>query len=256
MFKGVHGRLPARQLASDLGFFLERRIAPEIAFSCHDLDTLSPGQLGAVGRELAAAELAVTIHAPFHDLNPGALDPLVSAVTRRRIEQTLTAAGCLGARLVVVHPGFDRWRYQGQEQLWLEASANFWPPLLTQAAAQNCVLALENIFDHQPEPLATLLEQLNSPWLGHCFDIGHWQLFSRIPLAQWFERLGSRIVHLHLHDNRGEADEHLPVGAGTIDFVELFRLVQTLPLPPSMTCEALSHQELLSSLATVVSLSR
>ncbi|MHB1398522.1 MAG: sugar phosphate isomerase/epimerase family protein [Trichloromonadaceae bacterium] len=254
MYKGVHGRLPARLLATELGFYLEQQIAPEIAFSCRELDDLSTAQLLAVGRELAAAELAVTVHAPFHDLNPGALDPLVTAVTRKRIEQTLSAAECLGARLMVVHPGFDRWRYQGLEQLWLEASSRFWQPLLPQAAGQNCLLALENIFDHQPEPLATLLEQLNSPWLVHCFDVGHWQLFSRTPLADWFHRLGPRIAHLHLHDNRGDADAHLPVGAGSIDFGQLFRLVQTLPRHPSMTCEALGHQDLLTSLAAVVRL--
>lgn len=254
MYKGVHGRLPARLLETELGFFLEQRIAPEIAFSCRELDDLSTEQMLAAGRDLAAAELAVTVHAPFHDLNPGALDPLVTAVTRKRIEQTLFAADCLGARLVVVHPGFDRWRYQGQEQLWLEASASFWKPLLPQAAAQHCLLALENIFDHQPEPLATLLDQMDSPWLAHCFDVGHWQLFSGTPLADWFDRLGPRIAHLHLHDNRGDADEHLPVGAGRIDFSELFRLVQILPRHPSMTCEALGHQELLTSLAAVVRL--
>lgn len=241
-------------LASDLEFFLQQQIAPEIAFSCHDLDELSTTQLLTAGRELAAAGLAVTVHAPFHDLNPGALDPLVTAVTRKRINQTLFAAGCLDARLVVVHPGFDRWRYQGQEPLWLEASSRFWEPLLPQAAAQNCLLALENIFDHQPEPLAMLLDQLNSPWLVHCFDVGHWQLFSRTPLADWFSRLGARIAHLHLHDNGGDADEHLPVAAGKINFGELFRLVQTLPRPPSMTCEALGHQDLLTSLAAVVRL--
>lgn len=252
MYSGIHGRLPARRLKEDLGFFLQQRIAPEIAFSCRELDELTSEGLQAVGRELAAAELPVTVHAPFHDLNPGALDPLVGAVTRQRIEQTLAAAASLGARLIVVHPGFDRWRYQGQEQLWLEASARFWEPLLPRAAAQSCRLALENIFDHQPEPLATLLEQLNSPWLVHCFDVGHWQLFSRTPLTEWFDRFGSRIAHLHLHDNHGEADDHLPVGAGKIDFSQLFQLLQTLPLPPSMTCEALSHQALLASLTAVV----
>lgn len=252
MYKGVHGRLPARLLETELGFFLQHRIAPEIAFSWRELDELSSDRMWAMGRELAAAELAVTVHAPFHDLNPGALDPLVTAVTRKRIEQSLSAAGCLGARLMVVHPGFDRWRYQGQEHLWLEASASFWEPLLPQAADQNCLLALENIFDHQPDPLATLLDQLNSPWLSHCFDIGHWQLFSRTPLAEWFNRLGPHTAHLHLHDNHGDADEHLPVGAGKIDFGELFRLVQTLPKRPSMTCEALGHQDLLTSLAAVV----
>ncbi|MDD2912760.1 MAG: TIM barrel protein, partial [Candidatus Bipolaricaulis anaerobius] len=28
--------------------------------------------------------------------------------------------------------------------------------------------------------------------------------------------LGERLVHVHLHDNRGERDEHLPLGRGSL----------------------------------------
>lgn len=251
MAEPLHGHLPARLLASELTYFLRQGIAPEIALGAADLEQIGAEQWRHWGRECAAAGLAVTVHAPFHDLNPGALDPLVAAATRLRFEQSLAVAAGLGARLMVLHPGFDRWRYQGQEQLWLETSRTFWPPLLSRAAGQNCLLALENIFDHQPEPLASLLDELDSPWLGHCFDVGHWQLFSRIPLAEWFQRLGRRMLHLHLHDNHGAADEHLPVGSGSIDFAELFRLVKALPQRPSMTCEAHRREDLLPSLAAV-----
>lgn len=254
MAERLHGHLPARMLASDLTFFLQQGIAPEIAFGWRELEELTGGQLAGYGRELAAAGLAVTVHAPFHDLNPGALDPLVTAVSRQRIEQTLAAAAALKAGLIVVHPGFDCWRYQGQEHLWLEASAEFWPPLLERAGEQQCRIALENIFDHHPGPLLSLLQELKSPWLAHCFDVGHWHLFSRTPLTEWFGRLGPYIAHLHFHDNQGEADEHLPVGAGKIDFQLLFSLVKALPQPPSMTCEARSHQDLLASIATVTRL--
>ena len=36
-------------------------------------------------------------------------------------------------------------------------------------------------------------------------------------------KLKPRLVNLHVHDNRGETDEHLPVGRGTIDFPWLLR---------------------------------
>ena len=35
------------------------------------------------------------------------------------------------------------------------------------------------------------------------------------------ERFGERIGHVHLSDNRGAYDEHLALGAGTIDFPQL-----------------------------------
>ncbi len=62
------------------------------------------------------------------------------------------------------------------------------------------------------------LDEIDSEWFGHCFDAGHWQLFGRLNMAEWLDAIGPRLFHLHLHDNHGSADEHLPVGDGIIDF--------------------------------------
>jgi sugar phosphate isomerase/epimerase len=246
-----HVHLPYARLSRELPFLLDHRLPAEVAFSGPDLDGLDPSLLGSAARQLAAAGLAVTVHAPFHDLNPGALEPLVQAATRRRLRQTLAAAGELGARLIVCHPGYEFWKYGGRDHLWLEQSLLFWPPLLVEAQRMGIVLALENIFDRRPAPLCDLLAALDSPWLGHCFDVGHWRLFSQTPLPEWFSALGPRLVHLHLHDNRGERDDHLPVGEGDIDFAALFSLIRALPTVPSMTLEAHDPQSVLRSLAAV-----
>lgn len=247
----MYVHVPFRCLEESLPFLLERHLQPEIAFKGPDLDRLPARELRKAGQRLATAGLAVTVHAPFHDLNPGAMEPLVHAVTRRRLLQAVDAAERLGARVVVVHPGYDPWKYGGQDHLWLQQSLDFWPTLLARAADAGCVLALENIFEVRPDLLAMLLRQLSSPCLGHCFDVGHWRLFSDSSLADWFAALGPHLVHLHLHDNRGKQDEHLPVGEGDIDFSSLFAHVAALPAPPTMTLEAHSREMLLRSLAGV-----
>jgi sugar phosphate isomerase/epimerase len=244
----LHVHVPYRQLEATFSFLLEHRLQPEIAFKGPDLDRLSLDALRYAGRQLAAAGLACTVHAPFMDLNPGALEPLVFAATRHRFAQSLNAAEALGARLVVFHPGYDPWKYGGQDHLWLEQNQLFWPPLLDQAAQAGCRMALENIFEVRTDTLTALLDSIDSPLLGHCFDIGHWHLFAKVPLAEWFAALGSRLSHLHLHDNFGKHDEHLPVGEGRIDFASLFSLIATLPQQPTMTLEAHSQEALLRSL--------
>jgi sugar phosphate isomerase/epimerase len=251
MSERLHVHVPVAQLISALPLLLERRLQPEVAFKGPDLDMLSPQHLRDAGSRLAGAGLKVTIHAPFADLNPGALEPLVFEATRRRFFQTLEAADRLGARLVVFHPGYEWWKYGGLDHLWLNQNLRFWPPLLKKAAEQNCTMALENIFEKDTGTLSDLLSALDTPWLGHCFDIGHWNLFSEVSLADWFDVLGSRLVHLHLHDNRGKADDHLPVGEGNIDFDALFRLIPGLPAKPTMTLEAHTRANLLRSLAGV-----
>jgi sugar phosphate isomerase/epimerase len=251
MFERLHVRVPFRELEQALPFLLQERLQPEIAFRGTDLDLVRDTNLADYGKSFARAGLQVTVHAPFYDLNPGALEPLVQDATRLRFKQALRAAATLGGRLVVFHPGYDRWTYGGQDHLWLEQSLNFWPPLLEKAKNLGLLVALENIFEPDPRLLGTLLDTLGAPHFGHCFDIGHWRLFAESPLPDWFAALGHRLLHLHLHDNFGFADEHLPVGLGDIDFSALFSLVQGLGTRPSMTLEANDQQALLRSLAGV-----
>ena len=247
----LHVHLPYRLLAERLASLIEARLQPEIALRGADLDQATPAELRACGARLADAGLAVTVHGPFHDLNPGALEPLVWQATRQRFLQTLEAAAALRARLVVFHPGYDRWKYGGQDHLWLEQNLLFWPPLLLVARQAGIRVAIENIFEPAPETLLALFQAFPHPDFGHCFDVGHWQLFAETALEEWFAVLGPQLLHLHLHDNRGGADDHLPVGEGIIDFSRLFALLGKLPARPTMTLEAHTPEALERSLLGV-----
>ena len=251
--KPLGAHVPWGQVDQHLSMVLDLGLAPEIAFKGPELDSLSPAQLQRVATAIRAAELRPTVHAPFFDLNPGALDPLVQKITYQRLEQALNAAGRLNAHLMVVHPGFDRWRYPGLGAAWIAQACTFFPPLLQRAEELDCRIALENIYEETPESLTGLVDAVDSPWFGHCFDVGHWFLFGRQALPQWLEQIGSRLFHLHLHDNRGEADDHAPVGEGCIDFPQLFSQLHQLAATPSYTLEAHSPADLERSLAVVTS---
>lgn len=247
----VHVHIPFSQFDRHFPLLKEHRLQPEIAFKWPDLDPARRPAVKQAGRRLVEEGLAVTVHAPFMDLNPGALEPLVREATRQRWMETLEVAELLHARLVILHPGFDRWRYGGQSRPWIDASLDFFPPLLKQAENQQCPLMLENIFEETPETLATLLRTLDSPWLGHCFDVGHWHLFAKCSLEEWFASLGPWTRHLHIHDNYGDRDAHLAVGEGDIDFDRLFNLAHALESRPSMTLEIHDCDGLLRCLRTV-----
>ncbi len=246
----LHVHVPCGRLEELLPLLLEQRLQPEIAFKWFDLDR-SPAEVCRWGRRLADAGLAVTVHAPFMDLNPGAIDPLIRNVTRRRFDRTLQLAGLLNAHLIVFHPGFFRWHYGGRNELWIEASLRFWPDFIAQAAAQHCRLVLENVFEEDPDTLRSLLDEIDSPWLGHCFDIGHWHLFGQGSLQEWFDALGRHLHHLHLHDNQGDRDAHLAIGEGSADFAELFDLLSRHDLTPSATLEIHNQKSLLESLPAI-----
>lgn len=40
-------------------------------------------------------------------------------------------------------------------------------------------------------------------------------------MREWIEALGGQIGYVHLHDNRGDEDEHLGLGSGTIPMREV-----------------------------------
>ncbi len=239
--------LPYSVLDEHLDFFLENGFQPEIGFTALDLERLPPGALRPLGRRLSAADLRATVHAPFHDLNPGALDPAVRDVTVARFSRTMAAAEELGAALIVFHPGYEKWKYGLRAQLWLDASVSFWPPFVELAAAQGCRIAVENIFEDEPQTLVDLVAAIDSPWFGHCLDVGHWNLFCGRDLQGWVDAFAPRLFHLHLHDNRGGADEHLPVGEGSIAFASLFEALRRCDAEPTMTMEAFTRDHLLAS---------
>lgn len=248
---GLFVHVPFAQLEEAMPYLVAQGRQPEVAFSAEDLDGAQPAQLKRIGDALHEAGLDLTVHAPHNDLNPGAFDPLVVEVTRRRFLQSLTAAQHLGARLLVFHPGYDPWRYGFREEIWLQRSLRFWHELLEHAKSFDLPLALENVFDTHPDPLATLLSTLGSSLLGCCFDIGHWHLFHRQPLAHWMDTLAPHLVHLHLHDNNGQRDDHLPLGQGGIDFPPLFALLKLHRLQPSLTVESRSLSDADASLAAL-----
>ena len=250
------GHIPWAQIEDYLDLVLDLKLTPEIAIKGPQLDTLEEELLDRIAQTLARAQVRPSIHAPFFDLNPGALDPLIRQVTFQRLSQALSVASRFNAHLMIIHPGFDKWRYPNLDQVWLAHAKDFFPPLLEQAAACGCRLAIENIYEETPDTLVQLVEEIDSEWFGHCFDAGHWHLFGRRPMAEWLDEINSRLFHLHLHDNHGRADDHLPVGDGTIDFTPMKLHLHKLLTLPSMTLEARSAEQLRRSLQQVQSFLR
>lgn len=250
----LHVHVPFRQVEMYLPSLLERRLQPELGLQAIDLDLHEPGYFSNLGSRFQVADLAVTVHAPFMDLNPGAAEPLVQQATLQRFFQTFDAAERLGARLIVFHPGYDHWRYGKQKRAWLQQALHFWPQLCLRAERLGVKIVLENIFDEDPALLQEQVNGLDHPCLGHCFDIGHWALFGKPTIDDWLQVLGPRLFHLHLHDNFGRQDDHLPIGAGNIDFAPLWSHLKSTGLRPSMTLEAHNQKDLEWSLGAVLPL--
>jgi sugar phosphate isomerase/epimerase len=216
-----HVHVPYQIIEEYLRFIIENNINPEIYFSSQSLDAVHYSDIIKL-REGLDYNPSFTIHAPFMDLSPGAVDSKIREVTIGRFSHVLDIAEILKAKAIVFHSGYEKWKYSLKTDLWLEKSLMTWRPLIKRAADRSLKIAIENIFEDEPTNLRLLMEETASENIGICFDTGHFNLFSRVSLDEWMRQLKPYIIELHLHDNDKSADDHFAMGEGTFDFNKLF----------------------------------
>lgn len=220
-----HVHIPLRKIEEYLSFLKEHRINLEIYFSSHSLDIIKDSDIARL-KERLDYNPSLTIHAPFMDLSPGAVDSKVRAVTIERFFHIFRIAETLKPKVIVFHSGYEKWKYALRIDTWLEGSLLTWKRLLPRAREMGLQIAIENIFEDDPTNLRLLMEEIGSHNFGLCFDTGHFNLFSKISLKEWLSQLKPYIIELHLHDNNRETDAHKPIGEGTFDFDTLFSMLK------------------------------
>ena len=175
------------------------------------------------------------LHAPFAELCPAAIDPLVREVAKRRFLQAAALAKRYGAEKIVVHSGFIPLVYY--PEWFAPQSAAFWREFLNDV--DGLTLCVENVMETSPDALRQIAEQVNDPRLRICFDVGH-AFCQSGELAPWLDALAPYISHVHLHNNHGSFDEHLGLPDGTLDMAAVIRQLEALAPQATYTLEVRS----------------
>lgn len=216
-----HVHVPFNRIGTYLDFINEHRTNLEIYFAADHLDKIKEHDIVMLLEKLDYKP-SITVHAPFMDLSPGAVDKHVSEITLKRFSQVFDVTEALTPKVIVFHSGYEKWKYAHEIDVWLEGSLKTWKTLLKRASDIGTKIAIENIFEDNPTNLRLLMEKINSELCGICFDTGHCNLFTRVPLEEWLVQLKPYIIELHLHDNSKTFDDHLAIGDGSFDFDTLF----------------------------------
>jgi len=240
-----HVHVPYDRIEEFLDVIHRYSINLEIYFSSHSLDTLSKNSISKLKKSLGYGP-RLTLHAPFMDLSPGAVDKEIRSVTSKRFNQTFSVAEMLNPRCIVFHSGYEKWKYALKIETWLEESIKTWPDFIKRAQAMKTKIAIENIFEDTPDNLRVLMEELGCDAFGICFDSGHYNVFAEVKLEEWINQLAPYIEELHLHDNDGKGDDHLAIGDGTFDFKTLFSLIEKKDI--IYTIEAHTPEDALKSI--------
>ena len=177
-------------------------------------------------RLLSAGGYRIFSHAPFFGLDVASIDDGISRFSIRCLERAIEVTADLGGELMVMHTGYLPQYSRIGRRYWFANWSRRMPGLIEKAARHGITIALENTWDDRPEVLLYLRDLLpDSADLRFCLDTGHMNVYSRIPVRRWWRCLGDDVVALHLHDNDGLSDDHLPPGRGTVDFEMLVGLL-------------------------------
>lgn len=174
-----------------------------------------------------------SLHGAFIDVNPASGDPDLCRLSRQRCRESCKIAVSLGADRLVFHGSAFPFLRGAYLDHWAEGCAYFYEELVERYPVR---LYIENAQDLDPIPLRKLMEKLHTDRVGICLDVGHAN-YSRAPISRWFKELGDWIQCLHLSDNGGEFDDHLPLGRGAIDWSLVNRLWEGLGRDIPVTLE-------------------
>lgn len=235
-----------------LPMVLEKGINPEIGIDCFVLDNYSLDDFAAVAEPLHERGLTITLHGPFYDLRPGALDRRIREATAERIRQFFEAAPFFRPKTVVFHASYEVRHYFGHEDEWLANSRAIWSSFISAAEKLDTTIVLENVYEDDPRELARLFACFKEDRrLRCCFDTGHFNCFSNGNLPEWLDAVGPYIGEVHLHDNDGSFDWHQPVGEGTFPFNELFHYLRKEGLDPVIAIEPHTEKNLWKTLENI-----
>lgn len=243
---------PFNQLREELlELFLTHRIQPEIGLEGFPLDSYNTNDFETIAQTLRSAGLSCTLHAPFLGLDPGATNRLVREHTWGTLRKAFDLISIFKPVSIVCHLNHADGMPKDTEEKWYAYSITIWKELLARAEQHETILMFENTYETSATAHKHLLQSLASPYARFCLDVGHVTAFAKNRWQNWLPDMTPWLGQLHLHDNHGDHDDHLAIGAGKFDFTGLFDYLKTHKLSPIITLEPHHENGLWESLEAI-----
>jgi len=153
--------------------------------------------------------------------------------------------------------------YLNPDEAW-NVSTRLLRELTEYAESRGVILGLENM----PFNLYENGEVLEAPHLGRTkneftqiissikmnglkmtFDVGHANTICQP--ADYINDMVDMIIHIHMHDNDGRYDQHASLGAGTVNFDLLFKVLRDEEYSGTITIERFVDENIIKDLDKV-----
>ncbi len=129
----------------------------------------------------------------------------------------------LNVQYVTVHSNWPFMLYSIKEGIKFQVETL--KKLVREAKSYNIEILYEPI-DTQKDNIKNISEILKRvPELYMHIDIGHANLYGRKP-EEFIRKFHKKLKHIHLNDNDGNRDLHLPMGTGNVDWENLIKVLK------------------------------
>jgi len=171
---------------------------------------------------------ANSFHAPFAPhIDIASLDERQRQASVRELMTACDAARTMDSRYIVLHPGPEKEGKPPPEEWYhrMHQAADSLNQVAVHCREIGLILLLENMLPHlmfgHTSDMLFLLGAIRETNVGTCLDTGHAYLSG--DLRTVVHKLSGHLRMLHINDNRGTGDDHLPPGKGLIDWDSLIR---------------------------------
>lgn len=189
---------------------------------------------------------AYSFHAPFREeIDVTSLDPEGRAYAKREITAAAEAAAILGVRYFVFHPGPEKSYQPSPEERVrrMENAAEVINEICEHCRKLGIGIVLENMLPHlffgNMRDMLWIIGAIESPLVGTCLDTGH--AFISGDIYRILYKLSGHLLFLHVNDNNGRDDDHLPPGEGKIDWHKLVRELNEVDFQGALILELMGQ---------------
>lgn len=191
-----------------------------------ELDSGTRAVLYAAARRAKEKKIELPLcHLSFYMPNPRDAERM--AEYQKELCVGIDAASLMGISRAVVHP-IAVYQKEISYGDWVRANMAFLTPVVEYARAKGVKILIENMRSEREAPdnhlygscalnISSLAEKLGA---GICWDTGHAHI-SGFKQSEQLKVLAGRLGVLHIHDNDGARDSHLPPFDGNVDWEDV-----------------------------------
>lgn len=201
---------------------------------------------------LTSYSFEYTVHSPFSDINISSLNKSIRKESIRQVKYSIFAINQIGGKVLTFHPG----RHSAATSKSKENTKKILFDSLKEISDYNkdygVTIALENMPDtfittmKVSQEVLEVLENKQLSEIKHTMDVGHLET-NNVDIGEYIHDLRKFLIHIHLHDNFGEFDNHLPLGEGNINFPKIFKALKDINYTGRIILEMTKTEDIINS---------